>query len=148
MLRNKETGRQRYWRQVREIADEEDISPSEAREKWRNYYKPGGIRRIVLALNAVTHHVSSVCPYCRDNLLEEEIIYSCPGCKTRYHQECIDEFGQKCATLGCRGARQNRLTVRERPTRQREQQGRFPLIPITIAIISVILIILSILFLI
>ena len=96
-------GRQRYWKQVREIAEEHDVSIPEARRKWREYYKPGGIRRIVLAVNAIAKHVSAVCPFCRDDLLDDEDLHVCPACKTKYHQECFDEFGTKCATLGCRG---------------------------------------------
>lgn len=108
--RSRETGRQRYWRQVREIAEEGDLAPSDARAIWRERFKPGGIKRIVLTIGKLSRKIIgssvSICPFCRDDLInesEDEEYYTCPGCNTEFHQECFDEFGRKCSTLGCSG---------------------------------------------
>lgn len=106
-LRTRKNGRHRYWQQVRELADELDIPVSAAREQWKDHYKPGGIKRVVLALNKLTQKITgssvSICPFCRDDLIEGEEYHLCSGCATSFHQECFDEFGKKCTTLGCSG---------------------------------------------
>ena len=47
------------------------------------------------------------CPLCRDPLRLDARTRECPGCRTQYHAECLDEMGG-CSTLGC--ARKKRTT--------------------------------------
>lgn len=41
------------------------------------------------------------CPYCHDSAAIVEAGRRCGGCGTRYHVECANELGGRCATLGC-----------------------------------------------
>lgn len=101
----------RYWREVREIADEEGISVEEARGRWSDLYvrvgvKREGIRRraqnIAIALTATA--ASTYCPFCRDDLGEDDL-HACSRCNTRFHNECWGELGENCTTLGCAARR-------------------------------------------
>jgi ribosomal protein L37AE/L43A len=114
---NPEDPRERYWRQVRDLADEHEVPVSEARTLWRRFYKKGGIRRMMLALSARVTSSPTVCPFCRDELPlfpEHEPVWTCSSCSTKLHQECFDELG-RCTTLGCR-TRAVRPTARPRVT--------------------------------
>ncbi len=130
-------GRERYWRQVRQIADEHDVSIPEARAMWSRLFKPGGIKKMVLALSVSSSPaMSTVCPFCRTELpvlhqhegacgrcgssdhpepgdvdCSPEPVWSCSNCRTTMHQECYDELG-RCSTLGCRSSR---IVARLRP---------------------------------
>jgi len=104
-----ETGRQRYYRQVREIRDEFEISHDEARTRWSEFYAPGGVpikpvRRIQLAVRASLTN-QRTCPFCRDSIYPPEEggpDYVCTACQAHYHLDCFeDELGGRCATLGC-----------------------------------------------
>ena len=97
----RETGRERYWRQVREIQEEHDVDTREARRMWSLYFKRGGKKRKRIAL-AVRSTLSdaSLCPFCRDDIVTEDAL-SCDQCRTTYHSECLEEFGSVCPTLGC-----------------------------------------------
>lgn len=104
-----ETRRQRYWRQVREIRNEEDVSHAEARRRWRDHYQSGGrrarpARRIELTIRASISDTGH-CPFCRDSVLSVEEggpDFTCPACQAHYHRDCFeDELGGRCATLGC-----------------------------------------------
>ena len=126
MMIRPEDPRQRYWRQVRDLADEHEVSSSEARTLWRRFYQKGGIRRLLLALTP-NRTVPTICPYCRDELpvfhnhedacyqcgtflhpepdgfeCAPEAKWTCPRCSTMMHLECYQEL-TKCTTLGCTG---------------------------------------------
>lgn len=112
--RKRKKGRERYWEQVRELADEHGWSITEAREQWSRFYKKGGKRRrnprpepidpIVLIDAAPTE--GPTCPYCRVGFLDHEETSVCSGCQTRLHAECRAELS-RCPTIGCRGASRN-----------------------------------------
>lgn len=40
------------------------------------------------------------CPLCRVAFVAGEPAFACPGCATRYHDDCAGELGG-CSTLGC-----------------------------------------------
>lgn len=98
-----ETGRERYWRQIREIAKEEGISQGAARNRWSEIYYPGGRRRIVITAprEALPPELLANCPWCAEIVEFNEA--SCPRCATMMHLACIEEFGRNCTTLGCGG---------------------------------------------
>jgi hypothetical protein len=104
-----ETGRERYYRQVREIRDELGVSHNEARERWSDYYAPGGdrikpIKSIQLSIRASLSN-QRTCPFCRDSIYHPDEggpDYVCTNCQAHYHLDCFeDELGGRCATLGC-----------------------------------------------
>lgn len=110
----------RYWREVREIADEEGISVEEARGRWSDIYVRVGVRRegvkkriqnIAIALTATA--ASTYCPFCRDDLGVEDL-HTCTRCNTRFHNECWGELGENCTTLGC-AARRHVIRFAQRP---------------------------------
>ena len=119
-------GRRRYWKQVRDLADEHEVTYSEARSLWKRFYKKGGIRRLLLMLTP-NRTIATICPYCRDELPvfhdHEDACYqcgtfmhpepggiecapepkwTCPRCSTEMHEECYQELAT-CTTLGCSG---------------------------------------------
>lgn len=75
---------------------------------WGQFYKKGGIRRLMLALTS--RGVSTVCPFCRDEFADEETPWACTSCSTQLHLECFQELG-RCTTLGCRAT----ATIRQPP---------------------------------
>lgn len=125
MSRSRETGRERYWRQVRRIADDDRVSIPEARRRWPERYGRAraavravaratvqtaqAAERVVEAIirpafQLVVRHVEDVapvCPICRDALDETQL--RCPGCTATYHAECARDV-RRCAVLGCRRA--------------------------------------------
>ena len=122
-----ETGRQRYYRQIREIRDELGVSHDEARRRWSDYYAPGGVpikpvKRLQLALRASTTN-QRTCPFCRDAIYHPDEggpDYVCSSCQAHYHLDCFEEELQgRCATIGCAA---RRLTRRVRPRRRRRRQ--------------------------
>jgi len=147
MTRQREGARERYWRQVRELADEHSVSVPEARSMWKTYYKKGGVRRLLVSLNVVASTNEVVCPYCRDEMpttphqmacqtcgsfehpeydpdvpCEPPAIWVCNQCRTRLHQECYDELG-RCTTLGCRArVVAGRVRARRRPATVQQPQ--------------------------
>ncbi|HBP23623.1 MAG TPA: hypothetical protein DEA08_38330 [Planctomycetes bacterium] len=44
-----------------------------------------------------------LCPYCRDDVAEEDELEACPHCRTLHHRDCYEEAGG-CTLLGCAGA--------------------------------------------
>lgn len=110
-----ETGRQRYWRQVRQIASEENISIQAARRRWRARVTHAtrllvqaagelagqAARPVVRVARPVVRLVSrsapTTCPLCRDDLVAP--LHQC-GCHAAYHLECAWEI-PRCAVLGC-----------------------------------------------
>lgn len=152
-----ETGRERYWRQVRELAEQHGVEPGEARRLWPRYYHTGGRPKVRVAITA-TFADGSLCPFCREELPavghpeaceqcgsfehpapSEEVpcepapdLWTCSRCGSTAHQECIDEFGSGCPTLGCgvrRRVRSARITigaVRERLNRLRRGEPAEP----------------------
>lgn len=125
----RETGRERYYRQIRELQEELEITHDEARRRWSDYYHRGGqpkraAKKIALAVRA-SLTTSRVCPFCRDDVApdpETGVVetYTCPTCQTHYHLDCFDaELGGKCATLGCATRR-----VIGRPLRTQLEVGR------------------------
>lgn len=106
-----ETGRQRYWRQVRQIAAEENISIQAARRRWRArvtyatrllVQAAGQVagqmaRPIRPVVRLVSRSAPTTCPLCRDDLVAP--LHQC-GCNAAYHLECAWEI-PKCAVLGC-----------------------------------------------
>jgi len=121
----RETGRERYWRQVRNLEGELDVDTREARRLWSHHYKKGGgkRKRIALAITA-TFSGETICPFCRDDIVPEDAL-SCDRCRTTYHPECWDEFGAVCPTLGCttrRRASSVRVQVRARMVHATREQ--------------------------
>lgn len=120
--KRKRKGRERYWDQVRELADEHGWSTTEARAQWSRFYKKGGKKRKNPRPEPVDPQViidaapeeGPVCPYCRVGFLPDERTSVCPGCQTRLHHECRMEL-RRCPTLGCAGGRatQNAAQPRE-----------------------------------
>lgn len=51
-----------------------------------------------------------LCPYCRDDVADEDALEACPHCRTLHHRDCYEEAGG-CTLLGCAGA----------PSRSRER---------------------------
>jgi hypothetical protein len=113
VAREQERGIDRYYRQVREIRDELGISHDEARQRWGEFYAPGGtpirpvrklkpVEKAKLIVRAATTANGS-CPLCRDVVQSDgaDPIHTCSSCQTKYHRECIEELGEQCATLGC-----------------------------------------------
>ncbi|MGD9729946.1 MAG: hypothetical protein AB7V39_26710, partial [Nitrospiraceae bacterium] len=112
--KDKRKGRDRYWEQVKELADEHGWSVAEARAQWSNYFTKGGKPRKkpkkpkkdsvdLEAERLITAETSGVtCPYCRLGFLPEESTYTCAGCQTKFHQECRQEL-RRCSTVGCAG---------------------------------------------
>lgn len=107
--RGRETGRERYYRQVREIRETLGISHDQARQRWRDYYAPGGdpikpVKRLQLAIRASTSN-QRTCPFCRDAIYHPDEggpDYICENCQAHYHLDCFeDELQGRCATLGC-----------------------------------------------
>lgn len=101
----RETGRDRYWRQVRALADREDLPIPEARQRWREERAKkkakslkARAKRIVVALTATA--ASMLCPFCRDGFSDDPV-HSCRSCSTRFHRECWGELQESCTTLGC-----------------------------------------------
>jgi len=108
-LRQRETGHERHNRQVRELREELGVSHDEARQRWGQYYAPGGasirsVRHLQLAIRASTTN-QRTCPFCRDAIYPPEEggpDYVCTNCQTHYHLDCFEEeLGGCCATLGC-----------------------------------------------
>lgn len=103
-------GRERYYRQIREIRDELGVSHDEARRRWSDYYAPGGIprrpvRQLTLSIKASTTD-TRVCPFCRDSIFHPDDDggpdYTCQTCGAHYHLDCFEEeLNGQCATLGC-----------------------------------------------
>ena len=97
-----ETGRERYYRQIREIRDELEVSHDEARVRWSEFYAPGGSRikavkkQIQLAIRASTAG-QKTCPFCRDSIYHPDEggpDYVCANCQAHYHLDCFeDELG-------------------------------------------------------
>ena len=106
---------------------------------WSQFYKKGGVRRLMLALTTRAVAGPVLCPYCRDELpvfsdhedacnqcgtflhpepgdfhCEPEPTWTCPRCSTSMHQECYDELST-CTTLGCSGRRPGRPRVTATP---------------------------------
>lgn len=124
----RETGRRRYWRQVREIEEELDVPPSRARQMWQQYFGKGGVvrrpvRRLEVAVRAATDHAH--CPFCRDDVGIDDV--ECSRCHVRVHAECLEELDGRCPTLGCR--RPGRVRVRTRARLEPEEQEERPLEP-------------------
>ena len=120
MGRQKKRGRARYWEQVRELEEEHGWSTPEAREHWPRFYKKGGKARkspnpapstVADILLATSPTDGTVCPYCRVGFLPDEVIHTCPGCRTMLHEECKQEMRNRCSTLGCAGGRNAAQTV-------------------------------------
>lgn len=42
-----------------------------------------------------------ICPLCKDSM-KETVARKCDGCGAGFHQECLDEMGSRCTTVGCR----------------------------------------------
>ena len=110
-----ESGRERYWRQVRESASVAGVDINEARRRWRERRGAGAaaavrratervvVRTVQPLLRLVAREVDAVtvCPYCRDDLgADPNDVLSC-RCGTRYHIACAVE-AHRCAVLGCR----------------------------------------------
>jgi hypothetical protein len=140
----RERGIDRYYRQVREIRDELDVSHEEARELWSDYYAPGGapIKPVKKApppkLKPTVRVVatnSGTCPFCRDDVPTDGA-HACASCQTRYHLDCFQqELGGQCTTLGCMARRNVRrihvpfvmpTTATTAPTFTVRQEGRDP----------------------
>lgn len=121
-------GRQRYWRQVREIEQRLQISHQDARQRWNHWYHPGGkpikkVKKLVLAVRASASD-QRTCPFCRDSIYHPDEggpDYVCTKCQAHYHLDCFEEeLGGACATLGCAsrrviGAARTRIRLRSRP---------------------------------
>lgn len=124
-----ETGRQRYWRQVREIEEELDVPPGRARRLWRQYFGSGGavrrpIRRLEIAVRAAADHAH--CPFCRDDVGIDDV--ECSRCHVRVHTDCLEELDGRCPTLGCHRRRSRaRVRARERTTPGEEPLEAGPL---------------------
>lgn len=126
MLRPEEA-RERYWRQVRDLAEKHEVSIPEARSMWGRFYQKGGIKKLLLLLTPNRNSLT-ICPYCRDELpvfhdhehacsscgtfdhpefdpdypCDPEPTWTCPRCSTQMHEECYQELAT-CTTLGCSG---------------------------------------------
>ena len=130
-----ESGRERYYRQIREIRKTLEISHDEARRRWSDYYAPGGdpikpVKKISLAIRASTTGVK-VCPFCRDAIFHPDEggpDHTCDACGAHYHLDCFEqELGGRCATLGCAARRAiSRVSARARQARGTTQQGVTP----------------------
>ena len=105
----REDGRRRYQRQIREMREELGIGYREAQRRWGQYFASGGsqirpLRRLELAIRSILTD-SRLCPFCRDEInsvvANDDPIYTCPNCRTQYHEECFEELGTQCPTLGC-----------------------------------------------
>jgi len=105
----RETGRQRYYRQIEEIRDTLGITHDMARQRWRDYYSKGGkakkkVKKLVLAVRA-SASTQRTCPFCRDGIFPPEEggpDFVCDSCQAHYHLDCFEEeLGGRCATLGC-----------------------------------------------
>ena len=75
-------GRERYWQQVRRLADEHNVSVPEARTMWSQFFKKSGVRKLVVELSArVSNGSTAVCPFCREELPvfhdHEDACYQC-----------------------------------------------------------------------
>ena len=119
-----DTAIQRYWRQVRQIAQRERVSIREARRVWRDRRvreadaraRSGAAASLrvqqraqaivntvvapVLRLVVKQSETPRVCPYCRDEF-GEAVQVQCERCKTAYHAECGVE-ARVCSIVGCR----------------------------------------------
>ncbi len=120
LSRQREDGRERYHRQLRDLIENLGISHQQARASWGNYFRPGGIpikpiRRIQLTLHASTTS-TGLCPFCRDDFEEGEPNHICT-CRVQYHLDCFEEeLGGRCVTLGCSARRAvSRVRIRARP---------------------------------
>lgn len=129
-----ETGRQRYYRQVEELRHELDLSHSEARRRWSEYYAPGGkkikvVKQLELSVRASATD-SRTCPFCRDAVYHPDEggpDFVCNGCQAHYHLDCFEEeMGGRCATLGCSARRMvsaGAARVRIRPRAQEPNEA-------------------------
>jgi len=136
-----ETGRERYYRQVREIREELGISHNDARERWSDYYAPGGepvkpLKALTLSIRASTAN-QRTCPFCRDAIYHPDEggpDFICTACNAHYHLDCFEEeLGGRCATLGCSTRRViSRARTRIR-ARGREVRPLTPETPVTTA---------------
>lgn len=148
-----ERGRERYWRQVREIRDAFGVPTDEARDLWREYYDYGGdpvkpLRQLQLNIEpVVVSEGASLCPLCRDVLDVDlgDITFACPGCSTTYHAECWDEFGSRCSTLGCSRPGASRDQVRVRVAQREVLEGGRRILPL-ILIPSVVVVVVFMLY--
>lgn len=136
----RERGIDRYYRQVREIRDELEVSHEAARELWSDYYAPGGmpikpVKKLPPPKPKPTVRIVATnkgsCPFCRDDVTADGS-YACSSCQTRYHLDCFQqELGGRCTTLGCK----QRATTTARfptapqpaPTFYVHQTGREPI---------------------
>jgi len=127
-----ETGRERYYRQISEIRETLGISHDQARQRWRDFYAPGGeaikpVKKLTLAIRASTAN-KRTCPFCRDSIFHPDEggpDYVCTSCQAHYHLDCFEEeLGGSCATLGCA----TRRVISRARTRIRTRGRRTPVV--------------------
>lgn len=143
-----EEARERYWRQVRELADKHEVPVSEARTLWPRFYKKGGVKKLLLWLTTKASPSVTICPYCRDDLpvfhdhvdacyqcgtfdhpepegyeCAPESVWDCPSCSTKMHEDCYQELGA-CTTLGCAHRRPPQATATPQVTATPRVVGR------------------------
>jgi len=92
--------RQRLMKMNQERLRREEMSYREALPRiWGRDRREPKIAKVPLKI-VVGCKKSIICPLCRDDLGNE--ITECPGCGAMFHNECLEEMGARCSTLGCR----------------------------------------------
>lgn len=115
-MTQRENGRTRYRRQVREIQEELGISYNDARRRWRSFYALGGrlikpIKHIQLSVRAAVSG-SRQCCFCRDDVVQGYGDHTC-RCGASYHHDCFfQDLQGSCATIGC-AVRRVHVRIRE-----------------------------------
>lgn len=102
-----------YWDEVRRIAEDEDISVTNARRRWREIRDerlaedspPANVAvSLDLRVNAILENDQEdglQCPYCFCSFHSSESVSVCSSCSTRVHTDCASEFGSACPGMGC-----------------------------------------------
>ena len=92
--------RLRLMRLNQERLRREQLKYREApRRIWGRERKEPKIKKVPITIK-VGCKKSILCPLCRDDLGDQ--VTECSGCGAMFHDECLEEMGARCSTLGCR----------------------------------------------